>query len=130
MLGSLARTDPRLALGAAEALRLAPLVEEWWAAGASSTEVRAALTQGLPKPLYSPGAIIENRLRRKCPAAPAAPVAAVSESTGVVTTPTAVPVTTVEIRKPGVVGGYREAAQRGGSVARALLQARPRRRLA
>ncbi|MFI1360321.1 hypothetical protein ACH4TV_43095 [Streptomyces sp. NPDC020898] len=126
LLGSLARTDPRLALGVAEALRLAPLVEEWWAAGASSTEVRAALTQGLPKPLYSPGAIIENRLRRKCPAAPAAPVAAaaaVSESTGS-TTPTAVPVTTVEIRKPGAVG-YREAARRGGAMARALLQGRP-----
>jgi hypothetical protein len=129
LLGSLARTDHRLALGPAEALRLAPLVEEWWAAGASSTEVRAALTQGLPSPLYSPRAIVENRLRRKRPAAPgtpAAPVAAVPESAGQVSaTPTAVPVTTVEIRKPGASGGYREAARRGGALARALLQGRP-----
>ncbi|WP_330289890.1 hypothetical protein [Streptomyces sp. NBC_00576] len=124
LLGSLRRTDPRLALGAAEALRLAPLVEEWWAAGASSAQVRAALTQGLPSPLYSPRAIVEDRLRRKCPAAPAAPAdpaAAVGESAG----STAVPVTTVEIRKPGASGGYREAARRGGALARALLQGRP-----
>ncbi|WP_329274887.1 hypothetical protein [Streptomyces sp. NBC_01451] len=128
LLGSLSRTDPRLALGAAEALRLAPLVEEWWAAGASSTEVRAALTQGLPSPLYSPRAIVENRLRRKRPAAPAGavvPVAAVAEAAGQVPArPTAVPVTTVEIRKPGATG-YRDAARRGGALARALLQGRP-----
>ncbi|MGY1499737.1 hypothetical protein ACW4TU_24705 [Streptomyces sp. QTS52] len=129
LLGSLSRTDPRLALGAAEALRLAPLVEEWWAAGASSTEVRAALTQGLPTPLYSPRAIVEDRLRRKRPAAPAAPVVpvpAVVESAGQASAkPTAVPVTTVEIRKPGATGGYREAARRGGALARALMQGRP-----
>lgn len=121
LLGSLARTEPRLALGAVEALRLAPLVEEWWAAGASSAQVRAALTQGLPSRLYSPGAIVENRLRRKRPAAPAA---AVAESAGQVDESTAVPVTTVEIRKPGAAG-YREAARRGGAMARALLQGRP-----
>ncbi|NEA64401.1 hypothetical protein [Streptomyces sp. SID12488] len=126
LLDSLRRTDSRLALGAAEVLRLAPLVEEWWAAGASSTEVRAALTQGLPSPLYSPRAIVEDRLRRKRPAAPAAPVAAVAESAGQVSAkPTAVPVTTVEIRKPGAAGGYREAARRGGALARALMQGRP-----
>ena len=123
LLGSLGRTEPRLALGAAEALRLAPLVEEWWAAGASSAQVRAALTQGLPSRLYSARAIVEDRLRRKCPAAPAAvPAAAVGEAAG----STAVrPVTTVEIRKPGASGGYREAALRGGALARALLQGRP-----
>jgi hypothetical protein len=121
LLGSLRRTDPRLALGAAEALRLAPLVEERWAAGASSAQVRAALTQGLPSPLYSPRAIVEDRLRHKCPAPPAAPAAAVGESAG----STAVPVTTVEIRKPGASGGYREAARHGGALARALLQGRP-----
>ena len=130
LLGSLRRTDPRLALGAAEVLRLAPLVEEWWAAGASSAEVRAALTQGLPSPLYSPRAIVENRLRRKRPSAPdapAAPVAVVPELAGrqVSAKPTAVPVTTVEIRRPGASGGYREAARRGGALARALMQGRP-----
>ncbi|MFM9559659.1 hypothetical protein [Streptomyces turgidiscabies] len=129
LLGSLGRTESRLVLGAADALRLAPLVEEWWAAGASSTEVRAALTQGLPSPLYSPRALVEDRLRRKCPAAAAAApvVAAGVESAGSVTAgvPTARPVTTVEIRKPGASGGYREAARRGGALARALMQGRP-----
>lgn len=112
LLGSLARIEPRLELGADDALRLAPLVEEWWAAGASSAQVRAALTQGLPRPLYSPRAIIEDRLTRKRPVAPAA------EPAG--------PVTTVEIRKPGAAGGYREAARRGGAEVRALLLQRRR----
>jgi hypothetical protein len=108
LLGSLGRTEPRLTLGAADAARLAPLVEEWWDRGATSAQVRAALTGGLPRRMYSPGAIVENRLRRKCPAAPATS-----------------PVTTVRVepRKPGA-SGYREAAQRGGALARALLQGR------
>ncbi|MFD7404127.1 hypothetical protein ACFV7R_15930 [Streptomyces sp. NPDC059866] len=109
LLGSLGRTDPRLTLGAAEALRLAPLVEAWWDAGASSAQVRAALTDGLPSPVYSPRALVENRLRRKRPDASTAP-----------------PVTTVqvEIRKPGA-SVYREAARRGGALARALLRGQP-----
>lgn len=114
LLESLARTEPRLELGAADALRLAPLVEEWWDAGASSAQVRAALTQGLPSPLYSPRAVVENRLRRKCPARPAPAAEPVA------------PVTTVEIRKPGPSGGYREAARRGGAEVRALLRQRQR----
>ncbi|WP_405818390.1 hypothetical protein OG241_26040 [Streptomyces sp. NBC_01390] len=125
LLGSLSRTEPRLALGAAEALRLAPLVEEWWAAGASNAQVRAALTQGLPSPLHSPRALVENRLRRKRPAAAGAPAAAAGEAVGQAAGSTAVPVTTVEIRKPGASGGYREAARRGGALARALMQGRP-----
>lgn len=109
LLGSLGRADARLTLGAAEALRLAPLVEAWWDAGASSAQVRAALTDGLPRRLYSARALVENRLRRKCPVGPAVE-----------------PVTTVqvELRKPGA-SGYREAAQRGGALARALLRGRP-----
>jgi hypothetical protein len=113
LLGSLGRGEPRLTLGAAEALRLAPLVEEWWDAGASSAQVRAALTDGLPRRVYSARSLIENRLRRKRPAAAAAEG------------PAAVPVTTVEVqmRKPGA-DAYREAAQRGGALARALLRGR------
>jgi hypothetical protein len=118
LLGSLGRGEPRLALGGAESLRLAPLVEEWWERGASSAEVRAALTQGLPPRVYSPRALVEDRLRRKRPAGP-------ERSEG----PTAPPVTTVEVRtvdfrKPGA-SGYREAARRGGALARALLSGRP-----
>jgi len=121
LLGSLGRTEPWLTLGAADALRLAPLVEEWWERGATNAQVRAALTDGLPRPVYSPRALIEDRLRRKRPAAAAEPTAVAS---------TVVPVTTVEIhstaeiRKPGVPA-YREAARRGGALARSLLSGRP-----
>ncbi|WP_329365912.1 hypothetical protein [Streptomyces sp. NBC_01483] len=117
LLGSLGRAEPRLALGGAEALRLAPLVEDWWERGATSAQVRSALTQGLPSPVYSARALVEDRLRRKRPAAP--------ESAE----PTAAPATTVEIRtvdfrRPGA-SAYREAARRGGALARALLSGRP-----
>ncbi|PAZ13898.1 hypothetical protein CLM62_20620 [Streptomyces sp. SA15] len=107
LLGSLGRTEtpahPRRRRGAV----LAPLVEEWWEAGASSTQIRAALTDGLPRRMYSAAAIVENRLRRKRPAG-----ASATE-----------PVTTVEVdlRKPGA-SAYREAARRGGAIARALLR--------
>ncbi|WP_416984325.1 hypothetical protein [Streptomyces sp. T028] len=88
---------------------VAPLVEEWWEAGASSAQVRAALASGLPARVYSAGAIVENRLQRKRPSAP-----------------TAGPVRTVEVelRKPGAAV-FREAAQRGGALARALLRGGP-----
>ncbi|WP_369171125.1 hypothetical protein AB5J49_26045 [Streptomyces sp. R28] len=44
----LAEYDRRLTLDGAEARRLAPLVEEWWR-GASSAQVRAAVTGGWPR---------------------------------------------------------------------------------
>jgi hypothetical protein len=132
LLGSLGRAEPRLALGGAEALRLAPLVEDWWERGATSAQVRSALTQGLPSPVYSARALVENRLRRKRPAAPeptgpagsAGPAGPAEASE-----PTAAPATTVEIRtvdfrRPGATA-YREAARRGGALARALLTGRP-----
>ncbi|MEU5094550.1 hypothetical protein [Streptomyces sp. NPDC020996] len=115
LLGSLGRAEPRLTLGAADALRLAPLVEEWWDAGASSAQVRAALTDGLPSRLYSAAAIVENRLRRKRPAGPAASTTAPV---------TAVEVVAAEVRRPGP-SAYREAARRGGALARALLRGQP-----
>lgn len=55
--------DRRLTLDAAEALRLAPLVEAWWRRGASSAEVRAAVTWGAPRTVRSAFAHIEARLR-------------------------------------------------------------------
>ncbi|MFD9280598.1 hypothetical protein ACFWD7_25400 [Streptomyces mirabilis] len=141
LLGSLGRAEPRLALGGAEALRLAPLVEEWWERGATSAQVRSALTQGLPSPVYSARALVEDRLRRKRPAAPEPTGPAGSEGavrpaglagpTGPAepSEPTAAPATTVEIRtvdfrRPGATA-YREAARRGGALARALLSGRP-----
>ncbi|MFC4500844.1 MULTISPECIES: hypothetical protein [Streptomyces] len=106
LLGSLGRTHPGLTLGAAEALRLAPLVEAWWDAGASSMQVRAALTDGLPGRVHSPQALVENRLRRKRPAPP---------------TPTPATTVELELRKPGAEA-FRDAARRGGAAVRALMR--------
>ncbi|MGW1758522.1 hypothetical protein [Streptomyces mirabilis] len=129
LLGSLGRAEPRLALGGAEALRLAPLVEEWWERGATSAQVRSALTQGLPSPVYSARALVEDRLRRKRPATPEPTGPTGSEGPAETSEPTAAPATTVEIRtvdfrRPGATA-YREAARRGGALARALLTGRP-----
>ncbi|MFE4818898.1 hypothetical protein ACFRFU_21145 [Streptomyces sp. NPDC056704] len=129
LLGSLGRAEPRLALGGAEALRLAPLVEEWWERGATSAQVRCALTQGLPSPVYSARALVEDRLRRKRPATPEPTGPTGSEGPAEPSEPTAAPAATVEIRtvdfrRPGATA-YREAARRGGALARALLSGRP-----
>ncbi|MER7691706.1 hypothetical protein [Streptomyces sp. NPDC097610] len=141
LLGSLGRAEPRLALGGAEALRIAPLVEEWWERGATSAQVRSALTQGLPSRVYSPRALVEDRLRRKRPAAPqpiapsgpigpSGPIAPSGPSGGTEPSePTAAAATIVEIRtvdfrRPGAAA-YREAARRGGALARALLSGHP-----
>ncbi|MER5899283.1 hypothetical protein ABT150_03985 [Streptomyces mirabilis] len=132
LLGSLGRAEPRLALGGAEALRLAPLVEEWWERGATSAQVRSALTQGLPSPVYSARALVEDRLRRKRPATPepTGPTGPTgSQGPTEPSEPTAAPAQTVEIRtvdfrRPGATA-YREAARRGGALARALLSGRP-----
>ncbi|MEU4796281.1 hypothetical protein [Streptomyces sp. NPDC023327] len=104
LLASLGRRDPRLALGAADAVRLAPLVEEWWAAGASDAMVRAALTQGLPSRVYSAAALVKDRLRRKLPAPPPRTPRAGEER-----------------RAPGQPG-FVAAALRGGAAARAALR--------
>ncbi|MGW0907394.1 hypothetical protein [Streptomyces sp. NPDC002853] len=108
LLASLGRNEPRLALGAAEVIRLAPLVEEWWAVGASTPQVRAALTQGLPPRVYSAAALLADRLRRKLPAAPPPPEP---------------PGEGAEMRAPGLPG-FVAAALRGGVVARAALRGR------
>ncbi|KUL22080.1 hypothetical protein [Streptomyces regalis] len=55
--------DRRLTLDGAEARRLAPLVEEWWRRGASSAQVRAAVTGGWPRWAGSAYGHIEARLR-------------------------------------------------------------------
>ncbi|WP_432197864.1 hypothetical protein [Streptomyces sp. bgisy027] len=86
LLLSLGRIDPRLTLDAAEALRLAPLVERWWERGVSSARVRAALAYDWPGPVISAAAHIEACLVSGCPERS-----------------TPVPVTAVEVdcRRPG-----------------------------
>ncbi|RFU85954.1 hypothetical protein DY218_14760 [Streptomyces triticagri] len=107
LLASLARSEPRLSLAPAEALRLAPLVEEWWAAGASSSEVRCAVTQGLPPRVHSAAALLENRLRRKMPTPRGRTLAAPAPPEGAVRTPGA--------------EAFRSAARRGAVAVRAAL---------
>nr|WSZ96960.1 hypothetical protein OH820_15950 [Streptomyces sp. NBC_00857] len=77
LLLSIGRREHRLALGTAEAVRLAPLVEQWRAAGASDAQLRTSLTSGLPEPVLSAPGLLADRLRRKLPA-PLPPAASVS----------------------------------------------------
>ncbi|CAM5637600.1 hypothetical protein GCM10010329_65990 [Streptomyces spiroverticillatus] len=72
-LHGLGRTVPALSLGAAEALKLAPLVEVWWERGASDAVLAKALTAGLPATVHSAPKLLADRLRRKCPPVPPAP---------------------------------------------------------
>ncbi|MDI9832154.1 hypothetical protein [Streptomyces sp. KAU_LT] len=55
--------DRCLRLSGAEAVRLAPLVEEWWRRGATDAEVRRAVTWSVPPRLPSAYGHTEARLR-------------------------------------------------------------------
>ncbi|MEU3572847.1 hypothetical protein AB0E96_31165, partial [Kitasatospora sp. NPDC036755] len=61
------RPEPRLRLGEAEALALAPLVAQWLERGCGEAELAQALLPGLPQRVHSPAAILRDRLRRKLP---------------------------------------------------------------
>ncbi|MFI1504505.1 hypothetical protein [Streptomyces sp. NPDC020597] len=67
LLAALGRTTPALSLSAADCARLAPLVEEWFARGATEETLLAALTAGLPTPVHSPAALLNRRLTDKIP---------------------------------------------------------------
>lgn len=70
--------EPRLRLGTAEALELAPLVATWLERGYGQRDLAEALLGGLPSPLHSAPAILRDRLTRKLPPArePAVPAKA------------------------------------------------------
>ncbi|MFE2426702.1 hypothetical protein ACFXJ5_08100 [Streptomyces sp. NPDC059373] len=68
LLHSLGRREAKLALGVAEAARLAPLAAQWFANGASELELRTALASGLPPAVHSPAGFLTRRLRDKLPA--------------------------------------------------------------
>ncbi|MFF1789791.1 hypothetical protein ACFVX9_25425 [Kitasatospora sp. NPDC058243] len=61
------RREPRLRLGEAEAVALAPLVAEWLARGHTDADLAHALLPDLPRPLHSPVGLLRNRLQRKLP---------------------------------------------------------------
>jgi len=68
LLARVVRTEPRLALGWADVLRLAPLVTEWRRRGASELHIAGSLTAGLPRSgVHHPARFIETRLVAKMP---------------------------------------------------------------
>lgn len=72
MLATLRRVDPRLVLSEREAVRLAPDVTRWLAAGLLPTQVTDHLTAGLPDRLLArPAGILAHRLRETPLPAPA-----------------------------------------------------------
>ncbi|MFE0254609.1 hypothetical protein [Streptomyces sp. NPDC059010] len=73
LLAALGRETPALSLSEAECARLAPLVTDWFARGATDADVFRALTTGLPTPVHHPAALIRNRLTTKLPPERTAP---------------------------------------------------------
>ncbi|AIR99642.1 hypothetical protein [Streptomyces glaucescens] len=76
VLASLRRVDPRLVLTEQEAVRLAPAVARWLAAGVAPQQITAQLTAGLPHHfLTRPARILAYRLRETpLPAPPPRPL--------------------------------------------------------
>ncbi|WP_369390112.1 hypothetical protein AB5J72_22550 [Streptomyces sp. CG1] len=70
LLAALGRTAPVLSLSAADCAALAPLVEGWFARGATDEGVLRALTEGLPTPVHHPAALVRRRLTDKLPPEP------------------------------------------------------------
>ncbi|WP_424861256.1 hypothetical protein [Streptomyces sp. MMS24-I29] len=62
--------EPRLRLGAVEALALAPLVSAWLERGYGHRDLAGALLGGLPARIHSAAALLRDRLTRKLPPPP------------------------------------------------------------
>jgi hypothetical protein len=67
LLHRVVRDEPRLRLGAVEAVGLAPLVTAWLERGCGEREIGAALRRGLPERVHSAPALVRDRLTRKLP---------------------------------------------------------------
>ncbi|WP_231591445.1 hypothetical protein, partial [Saccharothrix sp. ST-888] len=61
------RPEPRLRIGEAEAMELAPLVAQWLERGSTAGDLVQALLPGLPPTMYSATAVLRSRLERKMP---------------------------------------------------------------
>ncbi|WUH92604.1 hypothetical protein OG900_22510 [Streptomyces sp. NBC_00433] len=70
LLHRVTAAEPRLRLGAAEAITLAPLVTPWLERGLGPRDLTAALLDGLPERVHSASAFLRGRLTRKLPPAP------------------------------------------------------------
>ncbi|MEN8649507.1 hypothetical protein ABCR94_02345 [Streptomyces sp. 21So2-11] len=66
-LARLNRTDSRMTLSAAECAQLEGLAADWLAMGVTADQLTHTLTDGLPNPMHSPGAIARTRLETKMP---------------------------------------------------------------
>lgn len=70
LLHRVTAAEPRLRLGAAEAMTLAPLVTPWLERGLGPRDLSPALLGGLPERVHSASAFLRDRLTRKLPPAP------------------------------------------------------------
>jgi hypothetical protein len=75
LLHRVTAAEPRLRLGTAEAIALAPLVTGWLEQGHGPRDLAQALLSGLPERVHSAPALLRDRLTRKLPPA-AEPAAA------------------------------------------------------
>ncbi|MEV5159624.1 MarR family transcriptional regulator [Streptomyces sp. NPDC053728] len=76
-LAELGRSEPRLALSAADCTALEPLAAAWFERGVSADYLTSALAAGLPEPIRSPIGLVRRRLTDKMPPhLPAEPVPA------------------------------------------------------
>ncbi|WP_405390492.1 MarR family transcriptional regulator [Streptomyces sp. NBC_01102] len=66
-LAQLGRSEPRLALSAADCAALEPLAAAWFARGVSVEYLTSALTAGLPERIGSPVGLVRRRLTDKMP---------------------------------------------------------------
>ncbi|MDX3687141.1 MarR family transcriptional regulator [Streptomyces sp. AK04-4c] len=66
-LAELGRSEPRLALSAADCAALEPFADAWFARGVSADYLTSALTAGLPERIGSPIGLVRRRLTDKMP---------------------------------------------------------------
>jgi hypothetical protein len=69
VLHTVTSAEPRLRLGAAEAMTLAPLAAPWLERGLGPRDLSFALLGGLPERVHSASALLRDRLTRKLPPA-------------------------------------------------------------
>ncbi|MGI5530166.1 hypothetical protein ACQEVX_23085 [Streptomyces syringium] len=70
VLAKLGNSDRRLALGAADILRLAPLAAEWLTEGHRELKLLTVLSARLPERIDAPAALVQYRLKNHRPAKP------------------------------------------------------------